>query len=195
GSLLPGNLDGVSVTVNGKPAPVFFTSPGQINAIAPSNLSEGPATVVVSNNLSSSAVFNGATIASASPSFFIYGAGGKFYPAAVRLDGTLVGDPAVQANSAKVKPGDTILLFANGLGASDGNVVAAPAAFPSAGMSVNAGSNALEVLGAALVYAGEYQVNVKIPATLAPGDYNLTIAVPGGSSAGNGITVTLPVGE
>jgi uncharacterized protein (TIGR03437 family) len=197
GSLLPGNLDGVSVTVNGKPAAVFYTSPGQINAIAPANLPVGPATVVISNNLSSSAAFNGATIASASPSFFIYGAGGKYYPAAVHLDPnhTLVGDPAVNASSAKVKPGETIVFFANGLGASDGGVVATATAFPSAGVSVSAGSNALDLLGAALVFAGEYQVNVRIPDALAPGDYNLTITVPGGSSAGNGITVTLPVGQ
>jgi uncharacterized protein (TIGR03437 family) len=195
GSLLPGNLDGVSVAINGQPAAVFFTSPGQINAIAPPNLDNGPATVVVSNNLSSSATFGGATIASASPSLFYYGAGGKVYPAAVHLDGKLIGDPAVQAGSAKVKAGETILLFANGLAASNGNVVATAAAFPTAGMSVSAGSNALNVLGAALVYAGEYQVNVQMPATIAPGDYNLTITVPGGSSAGNGVTVTLPVGQ
>lgn len=195
GSLLPGNLDGVSVTVNGKPAAVFFTSPGQINAIAPANLSNGPASVVVSNNLSSSTTSNAATIAAASPSLFYYGAGGKLYPAAVHLDGTLIGDPAVQAGSAKVKAGETILLFANGLGASDGGVVATAAAFPTAGMSVSAGSNALNILGAALVFAGEYQVNVQIPGTLAPGDYNLTITVPGGSSAGNGVTITLPVGQ
>lgn len=195
GSLLPGNLDGVSVTLNGKPASVFFTSPGQINAIAPANLPSGPATVVVSNNLSSSATFSGATIASASPSLFVYGAGGKLYPAAVHLDGTLVGDPAAQAGSAKVKPGETILLFANGLGASDGNVVATAAGFATAGMSVSAGSNALNILGAALVYAGEYQVNVQMPSAIAPGDYNLSITVPGGSSAGNGVSVTLPVGQ
>ncbi len=195
GSLLPTNLDGVSVTINGQPASVYFASPTQINAIAPGSLTAGGANVVVSNNLSSSATFTGASIASASPSFFIYGGGSKFYPAAVHLDGSLIGDPAVTPGSNKVKPGETILMFATGLGSSNGSVVATAAAFPSAGMSISAGSTALNVLGAALVYAGEYQINVQIPATIAAGDYTLTVTVPGGSSSGNGITVTLPVGQ
>ncbi|HVW07222.1 MAG TPA: matrixin family metalloprotease, partial [Bryobacteraceae bacterium] len=170
GNLLPTNLDGVSVAISGQPASIFSVSPTQINAIAPGSLSAGPASVVVSNSLSSSSTFTGTTIASASPSFFIYSGGSKYYPAAVHLDGSLVGDPAVTPGSGKVKAGETILMFATGLGSSNGSVVATAAAFPSAGMSVSAGSNALNVLGAALVYAGEYQINVQIPSTLAAGD-------------------------
>jgi uncharacterized protein (TIGR03437 family) len=194
GSLLPGNLDGVSVTVNGKAAAVFFTSPGQINAIAPSNLSNGPATVVVSNNLSSSVGSNSATIADSSPSVFYYAAGGKLYPAAVRLDGKLIGDPSVQPGSVKAKPNDTVLLFVNGIAPASGDAIVTPVGFPQQ-VTVTAGGNTLAASAPFLVAAGEFQVNVTLPANIAPGDYPLTLSVPGGSTAGNGVTIILPVGQ
>jgi hypothetical protein len=43
---LPTDLDGVEVWVNGAPTPVYFISPGQVNAQAPSNIS-GTMTVQV----------------------------------------------------------------------------------------------------------------------------------------------------
>lgn len=190
GNPLPTSLDGVSVTVNGQPAAVYFTSPGQINAIAPANLTSGPATVTVSNDLSASATYSGATIASAAPSFFIYASGTSFYPIAVHLTAPY---PLV-SDSAKAHPGETIAIFCNGVAAANGNVVATVAAVPTTGWSLTAGTNTLNILGAALVYAGEYQVNVSLPSTIATGNYTLTLSVPGGSSSSDGITVTLPVG-
>ena len=47
--VLPTSLDGVSVTVNGKPAAISFISPGQINAQAPDDTSTGTVAVVVKN--------------------------------------------------------------------------------------------------------------------------------------------------
>ncbi len=190
GNPLPTNLDGVSVAVNGQPAAVYFTSPGQINAIAPANLTSGPATVTVTNDLSASGGFGGATIASAAPSFFIYASGSSFYPIAVHLTAPY---PLV-SDSAKAHPGETIAMFCNGVTAANGNVVATVAAVPTTGWSLTAGTNTLNILGAALVFAGEYQVNVSLPSSIATGNYTLTLNVPGGSSSSNGITVTLPVG-
>ena len=193
GSPLPTVLDGVSVTVNSLPAAVYFISPGQINIVAPSNLSSGPASIVVSNNASASVPFTLATVAQASPSFFIYGAGGNYYPVAFHLDGTLVGDPAVQSGSRKANVNETLIMFTNGLGPSPGGVIATVAGF-SGQVTMTAGTNTLNVLGAALVYAGEYQVNVQMPASIPQGNYTLTMTVPNGSTATSGITVTLPVG-
>jgi uncharacterized protein (TIGR03437 family) len=47
---LPTWLDGVSVTVNGLPAPLWFVSPGQINLQIPYETAVGIALVVVNNN-------------------------------------------------------------------------------------------------------------------------------------------------
>jgi hypothetical protein len=110
GSPLPPFLDGVSVTVNSVPAAVYFVcsvcSPNQINFIVPSNLTPGPASVVVTNAGTLSAAFTSSTIAQASPSFFIYSAGGTYYPVAVHVGGALVGDPAAQSNATKAHPGE-----------------------------------------------------------------------------------------
>jgi len=47
---MPAVLDGVSVTVNGKAAYVYYISPGQINVQAPSDAATGAVSVVVTNN-------------------------------------------------------------------------------------------------------------------------------------------------
>ena len=46
---LPTSLDGVSVTINGKAAPIYYISPNQINIQAPSDDTTGPVQVVVTN--------------------------------------------------------------------------------------------------------------------------------------------------
>jgi uncharacterized protein (TIGR03437 family) len=193
GSPLPTSLDGVSVTIGGQPAAVYFVSSTQLNVLAPSNLTLGPTQVVVTNNGAASAAFS-TTVVSSSPSLFYYGAGGKVYPAAVHLDGTLVGDPAVQSNARKAQPGETLEFFANGIAAAQGGVIVPVTAFPQQ-ISMSAGSTALNASGPVLVFAGEFQVNGAVPASLAPGDYPLTLTVAGGgSTADGGVAITLPVG-
>jgi uncharacterized protein (TIGR03437 family) len=47
---LPLSLAGVSVTVNGATAPLYFASPGQLNVQIPYETGGGPAAVGVNNN-------------------------------------------------------------------------------------------------------------------------------------------------
>lgn len=193
GSPLPTSLDGVSVTIGGQPAAVYFVSSTQLNVLAPSNLTLGPTQVVVTNNGTAGAAF-AATVVSSSPSLFYYGAGGKVYPAAVHLDGTLVGDPAVQSGSRKAQPGETLEFFANGIAAAQGGIIVPVTTFPQQ-VSMSAGSTALNASAPVLIFAGEFQVNGTVPASLAPGDYPLSMSVSGGgSTADAGVTVMLPVG-
>jgi uncharacterized protein (TIGR03437 family) len=198
GSPLPTSIDGVSVTVNGLPAAVFSVSPSQINIVSPTSLANGAANVVVSNNSTSGAAFTGSTIAAASPSFFIYGAGGSYYPAAVRFsDGKLVGDPTVLSGTEKVLPNDTLIMFGNGLAPEPGGVVATVAGFAGPiTVTGTSGANSFTAVSAAaaLVYAGEFQINVTLPASIPPGNYTLTMTVPNGSTSTSGISVVLPVG-
>ena len=60
----------VSVTIGGKAAAVYFTSPTQIDVQAPSNLPLGDAAVVVTNNGLVSASFT-TTVVASSPSFLL----------------------------------------------------------------------------------------------------------------------------
>src|SRR6202043_2096596 len=46
---LPVQLDGVSVTMDGKPAYVYYVSPSQIDVIAPADSNTGSVQVVVTN--------------------------------------------------------------------------------------------------------------------------------------------------
>jgi uncharacterized protein (TIGR03437 family) len=201
GSPLPTTLDGVSVTVNSVPAAIYsicsVCNPNQINIIAPSNLPSGPASVVVSNNQSASAVFAGTAVVQAAPSFFVYFAGSNYYPASVRFsDGKTVGDPAVLPGSEKALPGDLIIMFGNGLTAGPGGTIVSATAFTGQLTVTGAsGSNSFTAsAAAALLYAGEYQINVTLPQNVPPGNYTLTMTVAGSSTSSDGITVILPVG-
>ena len=49
-SAVPGTLNGVTVTINGKAAPLYFVSASQINALVPYSTTGPTATIVVQNN-------------------------------------------------------------------------------------------------------------------------------------------------
>lgn len=174
GNYLPVTLAGVRVQFNGSPAPVYVATSGQLNVQAPSNLS-GNVSVVVTNNGSPSAPFIAKAVPIA-PSLFYYPSGGKIYPAAVHINGTLVGD------SAPAKPGETILFFANGLDSSTGGVLlAAPVTYTNP-VTMTIGGMTSTASYAGLVGPGEYQLNVAIPSGLANGTYPITITNQGQTS-------------
>jgi uncharacterized protein (TIGR03437 family) len=69
---LPTSLDGVSVTINGKPAFVEYISPTQINVQAPSETAVGTVDVVVTNNGAPSVAGGHAQLQTVAPAFFAY---------------------------------------------------------------------------------------------------------------------------
>jgi uncharacterized protein (TIGR03437 family) len=191
GNILPTNLSGVSVKINGLDAPVYFISPGQINVQAPANISGNVSVVVSHNGVSSNS--GTANAVSVSPGLFTYSLGGKTYPSAL-YNGTftIVGDPALYGSAAKAKAGDIIQLYATGLGPSPaGNIISSPIGF-SGTVTATIGTANAPVLGAALVAVGEFQVNIQVPSGLADGDYPLTIKV-GSTSSQSGVVI--PIGH
>jgi len=188
GSPLPTSLDGVSVTIGGQPAAVYFVSATQLNVLAPSNLTLGPTQVVVTNNGTAGGAFS-TTVVSSSPSFFYYGANGKVYPAAVHLN-----NRHVVSESEPAHPGETLAFYLNGLAPATGGIIVTATEFPQQ-VTITAGSTALTTSAPFLVFAGEFQVNATLPSSLAAGDYSLSLSVAGGgSTADAGVTVMLPVG-
>lgn len=83
---LPTKLDGVSVTINNKPAYISYISSDQINAQASSDTAIGAVTVQVTNNGASGSLA-AAQLQAASPAFFQWGN----YAVATRPDYSLVG--------------------------------------------------------------------------------------------------------
>ena len=90
----------------------------------------------------------------------------------------------------------TLIMFGNGLTAGPGGVIVSPSAFTGQlSVTGTSGSNSLTANAVAeLTYAGEYQVNVTLPANVPSGNYTLTMTVPNGSTSTSGISVILPVG-
>jgi uncharacterized protein (TIGR03437 family) len=191
GNILPTNLSGVSVKINGLDAAVYYISPGQINVQAPANIN-GNVSVVVTRNGVASNTFTASAVSTA-PGLFSYAAGGKNYPSAL-FNGTftIVGDPALIGGGvvAKAKAGDIIQLYATGLGSSPaGNIIGSPISF-SGTVTATLGSTNAQVLGAALVAVGEFQVNIQIPSGLADGEYPITIKV-GNTSSQSGVIIPI----
>ncbi|MCU1232147.1 MAG: hypothetical protein JWP63_114, partial [Candidatus Solibacter sp.] len=180
GSSLPAQLDGIGVKVNGKSAYVAYISPGQINVQAPADSSLGPVAVEVTNN-GVTGPSGTAHLQPASPAFFLWS--GK-YAVATHTDFT----PAATA-----KPGETIILWGTGFGATTPAVApgvlapASPVANVGSPVSVTVGNLPATVIGAALApgNAGLYQISVQIPAALADGDQTVIAQVAGMQSPTN----------
>ncbi len=175
---LPTDLNGVEVWVNGAPVPVYFISPGQVNAQAPSNISGTITVQVVRLGLASNTLTS--PVAVIQPSVYFYAVGGKDYAAALFTDYAIMGDPAVVPGTRKAKVGDVILLYAAGLApAQSGSAITSPV--PVTGVTVTIGSTDAPVMFAGLVAPGQYQVNFTVP-QLAPGEYSIQVSTSGKTS-------------
>jgi uncharacterized protein (TIGR03437 family) len=192
---LPTSLDGVSVTIGGKAAYVYFISPGQINVLAP-DIPAGPVSVTVTTAGGTSATFT-ATAAQYSPAFFEWPnsqpvATRQNYSYAVKA-GTFAGATTVAA-----KPGDVLILWGTGFGPT---TPAPPAGIPvpsdkaystSTAVTVTINGNPVKVYGAALASGsvGLYQVAIQVPADLADGDWPIQATI-GGVSSPTGILLAV----
>jgi uncharacterized protein (TIGR03437 family) len=180
GGQMPTILDGVSVTVNGVPAYLYYISPTQVNVLTPPGTLPSSVEVVLTNGGASSAAFSVAAQAQ-SPSFFVFNGGP--YVAATHADGTLIGPPALYpGQSTPAAPGETIVIYANGFGATSVPVVAG-AETQSGTLSplpaVTIGGMPAIVTFAGLVEPGEFQLNVVVPAGLPAGDQPITASYAG----------------
>jgi uncharacterized protein (TIGR03437 family) len=172
---LPTNLDGVSVTVNGTPAYVYYISPTQINVLTPPGALSGSVPVVVTNGMPSAA-FTVAAQAE-SPSFFVFTGG--LYVAATHVNGSLIGPATLYPGySTPAAPGETIVIYGNGFGPTS-TAVTAGAESQSGTLSplpvFTIGGVPAQVQFAGLnITPGEFQFNVVVPSSLANGDHPVT---------------------
>ena len=185
GAELPVNLDGTSVTVNGKAATVEFISPGQVNVQFPDDTALGPVPVVVTTAGGGSASFT-AMYAQFAPGLF---AAAAPYLVAQHADSSYV-TPASPA-----KPGEIVILWGTGFGPADPPVPSGQM-FSGANALANpvtatVGGQPAPVLFAGVVGAGLVQINVQVPTGIGNGDAPVLLSVGGVSTqtAGNLISI------
>ncbi len=187
----PTSLGGTSVTIDGKAAYLSYVSPTQINLQAPDDTTTGSVSVVVTsaNGTSTSTV----TLAQFAPSFLLLDS--KHVTGIIlRSDGSgaygggtydMIGPTGSSLGYATVaaKAGDTVELFAVGLGPTS-PAVPAGQAFSGAAPTTNAVNLLINNVGvtpafAGLSEAGLYQINLTVPAGLGTGDVSLVATVGG----------------
>ena len=188
---LPTQLDGVSVTLNGERASVYYISPTQINILTPPDLTAGAVQVQVTTNAGTSASFT-AQAQTESPSFFIFGGGP--YVAATHGNGSLTGPASLYpGQTTPAEPGETIVLYANGFGPTSTPVVGGSET-QSGSLNplpvITIGGTPATVQFAGLISPGLFQFNVVVPPSAPAGDNALT-ATYSGLSTQSGVLVTV----
>jgi uncharacterized protein (TIGR03437 family) len=179
---MPTQLEAVSVTVNGKPAYIYFISPTQVNVLTPLDSNIGPVQVTLTNglgNLSAPVTVNLRANALSLPLI------GGNYVAAIHLDGSDVGPASLYPGlTSPAKPGETIVVYGFGFGLPTTPLVNGSAvqsgALPNL-PAIKIGSIDAVVSFAGLVSPGLYQFNVTVPEAAPDGD-NLIVAAYAGLS-------------
>ena len=183
GSQLPTKLDSVSVQIDGKAAAVYFVSPGQINAQVPDDATTGEVTVSV---MAPSGLASGTfKIQEAAPGFYELPPPALNSVIATHADYTLVGPAGLYpgVTTTPAKPGETIVLFGTGFGATTpttpaGALVSTPAPV-TLNPAVYIGGYPATIQYAGIVTAALWQINLTVPAQVQNGSATVRVLLNG----------------
>jgi len=178
---LPTTLLTTTVTINGEPAPLFYLSPGQINAQMPEDIKPGVATVIVKNGSATSNAVAVIIPATGTPGTFVYGSN----RAIVQNQ-----DLSLNSPTAPAKVGDVLTVYFTGGGPVNAAGTLVTGAPTPGGLSPVSGTNTVKVSGvdATVTYMGLtpgsiglYQADFVVP-KVAAGDHPLVITISGQAS-------------
>jgi uncharacterized protein (TIGR03437 family) len=184
----PTALDGISVSINGKPAYVSYVSPTQLNVQAPEDSATGNVAITATNCTATSSPFMFARTKLApgllAPSN--YSADGTPYMVATfASDGAYVLNSGTGAafglNSRPAKPGDVIVAY--GIGFGDVTPPILPGVIVGQSNSlvlpvtISFGSikTSLSYSGLTGSFVGLYEFYIMVPTGLANGDYQINV--------------------
>jgi uncharacterized protein (TIGR03437 family) len=185
------SLGGASATINSIPAPMFYSTPGQLGVQIPFEVAgQTTATIVVTTAIGSSTsrTFN---LDTARPGIFTVNQQGTGIAAVLHQDGIT---PVTLANPAH--PNEVVVFFATGLGALNPPLATGA---PSAGnqtvtraeVTIDSVSAGVDFSGSAPGFVGLNQVNVRIPAGTRTGTAIPVVLTLAGRISN---PVTIPVG-
>lgn len=196
---LPTKLGGLEVKVRSvlgteRLAPLFFTSPEQINFLVPAGTNSGTATIFINGVLNYGTV----QIAPVAPGFFTANASGQGLAAAVALrvkaDGTQSYEPVAEFDATQnrivARPidlgaeGDKVFLLMFGTG------IRGRSALSAVSVKIGGLDGEVSFAGAQTDFLGLDQVNVQIPSALR-GRGEVTINCTVNGRAANLVTVTI----
>lgn len=199
---LPAELGGTRALVNNQPAPLYYSSYGQVNIQVPYETPEGEAVVRVERDGQRSNPV-AVTVASVAPRILRLGIGD--YGIVVNQDGTFPMRPTAGIASRPARPGEALVIYAIDLGptvpaATSG--AAAPSAEPLArvvptpvvlfGGGLFGGGVPVDALFAGLTpgFVGLYQINVVVPEE-APRGENVALTLAVGAAGSNRVTIAI----
>ncbi|MGH9632223.1 MAG: proprotein convertase P-domain-containing protein [Bryobacteraceae bacterium] len=188
---LPTTLGGTTVTFNGTPVPIGFTSPFLTIVQAPMNLTSGsPVSIQVSfNNVSSNVVMPMAQ--DTAPGIFTVEQGGQGQAKAINLSNN-----TLNTTVSRAAKGSFITVYATGLGAVNPPAPAGQVTPDSPVSTIVTTDIAASIGGepAVVTFAGlapglrgYYQVNLQVPQTAPSGAQELTISAGGNASQSGAI--------
>ncbi len=186
---LPTSLSQTSVSIGGLPAPIYYVSPGQINAQVPFELSAGQTCQVVVNTNGAISMPNPIQLVADAPDIAQFSSG---LIIAQHLDGSLV------LETSPAAPGEYIVFYVAGMGLANQTVPSGTAS-PSASLATALDTPTLTLNGAPVTnipfagltptLVGLYQVDFQLPANAPDGDLQLVLTQTSGLSS----STVLPV--
>ncbi len=186
------SLGGTQVRVNNVPAPIFYSTPGQVAIQIPFEVASQTTASLVVTVAGQSSAPRTISIAPTAPGFFTLNQAGSGAAVVLHTDGAT---PVTAANPAR--PNEVVIFYMTGLGVLSSPVeTGAPAGGNPSTVSTNLNIGgivaAVDYAGAAPGFVGLNQVNARIPANAQTGASVSVIFSIGGRSSNQ---VTIPIGQ
>jgi len=177
-------LNGTQVIIGGIPAPLYFVSPGQIDALLPSELTPGSNYQVVVNANGALSTPTTIQVTGATPGIAAF------------ASGQIVaqhGDYSLVSETSPAKPGEYLVIYLAGLGQTGVTVAdGAPSPAPSdltllsplipPTLTLNGTGIPIYFSGLTPGYVGLYQMNFQVPTDAPNGDLSLVVSQAGSAS-------------
>jgi uncharacterized protein (TIGR03437 family) len=179
-------LGGASATVNNIPAPMFYSTPGQLGIQIPFEITGSSATirVTVAGQTSTPRTFS---IDAVAPGVFTTTADGRGTAAVLHQDGVT---PVTAQNPAK--PNEVVVFFVTGLGVlAPPLATGEPASLNRTGnpvVTIDGSSAEILFAGAAPGFVGLNQINARIPPNTRTAA-NIPVVITAGGKQSNAVTI------